>query len=155
VAPSIQRGRSWGWWWRLWTTRLRRRPFCRRREASANCALLATPAAQPYYTTNVPDVRFFSTHFVSRQPVIIIAALPFTPKDFPYTRICIYIYVCIYSASGPVFLCIYIMYTRLYFRAWPVPKRVVKVLPHTIIVMYTATVATRSLYNNNCCCSSP
>jgi len=33
------------------------------------------------------------------------------------------------------------MYTRFYFRAWPVPKRVAKVLPHTIIVMYTATAA--------------
>lgn len=48
---------------------------------------------------------------------------------------------------------------RLYFRAWPASKRVAKVLPHTIIVMYTATATTttttRSLYNNNNCCCLP
>jgi len=120
AAPSIQRGRSWGWWWRLWTTRLRRRPFCRRREASANCALLATPAAQPYYTTNVPDVRFFSTHFVSRQPVIIIAALPFTPKDFSYTRIYIYIRMYIFSFRSRFLMYIHNVYAFILSRvAYP------------------------------------
>lgn len=95
----------------------------------------------PCYTTNVPDVRFFSTHFVSRQPVIIIAPSPLLIPFVPQQSSPKYIYIC---TQLPVPFSYVYIYIYIYAHAFILSRvafriegcSVAKVLPHTIIVMY-------------------